>query len=75
MFVFQCVHAFEPHNTPERYFKVLIEVSTLEPDNLGLSLALPLPVWAGVCSIPSLCLSAKLGQHLCCWAVEAVIEL
>ena len=38
------MRAFEPHNIPESYFKVLIETSTLEPDNLGLSLALSLTV-------------------------------
>lgn len=42
-----CLPLCEPHSIPVRNFKVLVEVSTLEPDSLGLSLPLPLTAWAG----------------------------
>lgn len=47
----RCVH-MSVFQCSVRYFKVLIAVSSLEPDSLGLRLAVPLTVWAGACSVP-----------------------
>lgn len=49
-FVFQPAHtsftSFEPHNVPGSCLEAVLEVRTLEPDNLGSSLPPPLSVWA-----------------------------